>query len=212
MKTALLLIDLQNDFCTGGALAVEESEQVIVAANQAMAICLKHNISTIASQDWHPAEHMSFAVNSGQKIGDIGLLNGIPQVWWPVHCVQRQHGADFHPQLNKQAIVEIFHKGENPQIDSYSAFFDNGHQNKTRLDGWLQTQQIERLFIIGIATDYCVKFTALDALALGYETWVITDGCRGVNLSPNDSQSAFKELKEQGAILIELAQLEDALL
>ncbi|WP_445497725.1 bifunctional nicotinamidase/pyrazinamidase [Photorhabdus sp. SF281] len=211
MKTALLLIDLQNDFCTGGALAVKESEHVIDVANQAIDICLKHNISIIATQDWHPAEHMSFAVNSGQKIGDIGILNGIPQVWWPEHCVQGQHGADFHPQLNKQAIIEIFYKGENPQIDSYSAFFDNGHQSKTRLDNWLQTEKIERLFIIGIATDYCVKFTALDALALGYETWVIADGCRGVNLSPGDSQSALKEINAQGAILIELTQLESAL-
>ncbi|WP_086112717.1 bifunctional nicotinamidase/pyrazinamidase [Xenorhabdus beddingii] len=232
MKTALLLIDLQNDFCTGGALAVKESDAVIEVANSVIALCQainnrkdntpenhdpenhdpenkvqENSIAIIASQDWHPANHMSFAVNSGQEVGGSGELNGIPQIWWPVHCVQGQFGAAFHPSLNQSAIAEVFQKGENPQIDSYSAFFDNDHKSQTRLHGWLTKHNVQRLFILGIATDYCVKFTVLDALALGYETYVITEGCRGVNIQPDDSQRAFEEMANKGAKLITQSEL-----
>ncbi|MDE9431881.1 bifunctional nicotinamidase/pyrazinamidase [Xenorhabdus bovienii] len=207
MKTALLLIDLQNDFCSGGTLAVKESEEVIAIANKAISLCQKNNITIIASQDWHPANHMSFAVNASQPVGESGLLNGIPQIWWPVHCVQGQFGADFHPALNQSAIQEIFRKGENPQIDSYSAFFDNDHKSATRLHGWLADQNIQRLIVLGIATDYCVKFTVLDALEQGYETYVITDGCRGVNLQDDDSLKALKEMATKGAKLIQLHEI-----
>ncbi len=202
MKTALLLVDLQNDFCTGGALAVKESDAVIEVANNMIALCQETHITVIASQDWHPANHMSFATNAGQKIGELGELNGLPQRWWPNHCVQGQFGAEFHPALNQSAIQAIFRKGENPQIDSYSAFFDNDHKSKTHLHEWLSKQHIQRLFVMGIATDYCVKFTVLDALALGYETYVITDGCRGVNILANDSQQAFEEMAAKGANLV----------
>ncbi|PHM45490.1 pyrazinamidase/nicotinamidase [Xenorhabdus mauleonii] len=207
MKTALILIDLQNDFCTGGALAVKESDDVIKTANEVIALCQNRhdgdkNIAIIASQDWHPANHMSFAVNSGQPVGELGELNGIPQVWWPVHCVQGQFGAEFHPALNQSAIQEVFRKGENPQLDSYSAFFDNDHQSKTRLHEWLTEQKIQRLLVLGIATDYCVKFTVLDALMLGYETYVIVDGCRGVNIQADDSKHALEEMAAKGAKLI----------
>ncbi|WP_374053637.1 bifunctional nicotinamidase/pyrazinamidase [Xenorhabdus taiwanensis] len=202
MKTALLLIDLQNDFCTGGALAVKDSDAVIEVANNVIAQCQENNITVIATQDWHPANHMSFAENSGQKAGELGELNGIPQIWWPNHCIQGEFGAKFHPLLNQSAIQEIFRKGENPQIDSYSAFFDNDHKSKTRLDTWLTEQNIKRLFIMGIATDYCVKFTVFDALALGYETYVIIDGCRGVNIQEDDSQQAIEEMTRKGAKLV----------
>ncbi|MEQ1975551.1 bifunctional nicotinamidase/pyrazinamidase [Xenorhabdus sp. SGI240] len=202
MKTALLLIDLQNDFCTGGALAVKDSDAVIETANDVIALCQENNIPVIATQDWHPANHMSFAENSGKKVGTLGKLNGIPQVWWPNHCIQGEFGAEFHALLNQSAIQEIFRKGENPQIDSYSAFFDNDHNSKTHLDAWLTEQNIQRLLIMGIATDYCVKFTVLDALTLGYETYVIVDGCRGVNIQKEDSQRAFEEMARKGAKLV----------
>lgn len=202
MKSALLLVDLQNDFCTGGALAVKQSEQVIETANQVIEQCQKQGITVIASQDWHPENHLSFAVNSGQPIGALGELNGLPQVWWSVHCVQGSHGADFHPELNHQAIQKVFTKGENPQVDSYSAFFDNDRVSQTELHTWLQQQQISHLMIMGIATDYCVKFTVLDALRLGYRVDVLTDGCRGVNLAPEDSQKALAEMQSAGASLI----------
>ncbi|WP_099132440.1 MULTISPECIES: bifunctional nicotinamidase/pyrazinamidase [Xenorhabdus] len=207
MKTALLLIDLQNDFCTGGALAVKDSDAVIEVANNVIARCQENNITVIATQDWHPANHMSFAENSGQKVGELGKLNGIPQVWWPSHCIQGEFGAEFHPLLNQSAIQEIFRKGENPQIDSYSAFFDNDHKSKTRLDAWLTEQNIQRLFVMGIATDYCVKFTVLDALALGYETYVILDGCRGVNIQEDDSQQAVEEMTRKGAKLVPQSEM-----
>ncbi|ELX8378059.1 bifunctional nicotinamidase/pyrazinamidase [Providencia vermicola] len=202
IKSALLLVDLQNDFCTGGALAVADSEIVIETANRAIELCQQQNIPIIASQDWHPANHLSFAVNSGTREGDIGTLNGIPQVWWPVHCVQGETGADFHPKLNREAICEVFTKGENPQVDSYSAFFDNDRISQTRLHAWLQEQQITQLFIMGIATDYCVKFTVLDALKLGYNVDVLIDGCRGVNLSAMDSELALAEMSQKGATLL----------
>ncbi|UBX48696.1 bifunctional nicotinamidase/pyrazinamidase [Providencia alcalifaciens] len=204
MKSALLLVDLQNDFCTGGALAVKQSEQVIETANHIIEQCQKQGITVIASQDWHPENHLSFAVNSDQPVGTLGELNGLPQVWWPVHCVQDSHGADFHPELNRQAIQKIFTKGENPQVDSYSAFFDNDRVSQTELHAWLQQQQVNHLIIMGIATDYCVKFTVLDALRLGYRVDVLTDGCRGVNLDPEDSQKAFAEMQGAGAKLVTL--------
>ncbi len=206
MKSALLLVDLQNDFCTHGALAVKESDAVIQIANQAIEYCQQHNMTIIASQDWHPSSHLSFAANSGTQVGEVGMLNGIPQVWWPVHCVQGELGADFHPQLATEAISAVFTKGENPEVDSYSAFFDNDRISQTQLHAWLQQHQIEKLFIMGIATDYCVKFTVLDALRLGYVVEVITEGCRGVNLAPQDSLNALDEMVANGAKLINIKQ------
>ncbi|MFI8416938.1 bifunctional nicotinamidase/pyrazinamidase [Serratia sp. NPDC078593] len=206
MKTALLLIDLQNDFCAGGALAVAEGDATIAIANQAMAACLARGHAVVASQDWHPANHRSFAINSAGKIGTVGELDGLPQVWWPVHCVQNSHGAELHPQLHRQAIAGIFRKGQNPVIDSYSAFFDNGHRTKTELDDWLRAQGVTDLVAMGLATDYCVKFSVLDALQLGYSTTVITDGCRGVNLQPADSVQALQTMQQAGARLVTLSQ------
>ncbi len=116
-----------------------------------------------------------------------GELDGPAQTFWPDHCVQHSEGAALHPLLKQQAIAAVFHKGQNRIIDSYSAFFDNGHRQKTELDGWLRGQAIVELTVLGLATDYCVKFTVLDATALGYAVNVITDGCRGVNLQPQDS-------------------------
>ncbi|SHL42468.1 bifunctional nicotinamidase/pyrazinamidase [Morganella morganii] len=206
MKPALLLVDIQNDFCQGGSLAVRDSDAVIRTANRMIACCQQQNIPVIASQDWHPAEHLSFAVNSGTVIGECGELNGLPQVWWPVHCVQNTPGADFHPELNKQAVGHIIYKGENPATDSYSAFYDNDHREPTALLQLLAELQITHLVVLGIATDYCVKFTVLDALTEGFAVTVITDGCRGVNLQPDDSLTAFAEMEKAGALLQTAAQ------
>ncbi|MBH2690314.1 bifunctional nicotinamidase/pyrazinamidase [Serratia marcescens] len=206
MKTALLLIDLQNDFCPGGALAVTAGDAVIPVANQAIAACLARGEPVVASQDWHPANHRSFAVNSHAQVGTLGELEGLPQVWWPVHCEQGSHGADFHPQLQRQHINAVFRKGQDTDIDSYSAFFDNGHRAQTELHGWLQSQGVRRLAIMGLATDYCVKFSVLDALAAGYPTQVIVDGCRGVNLQPDDSERALQDMACAGAQLVTLSQ------
>lgn len=206
MKTTLLLIDLQNDFFSGGPLAVAQSDETISIANQAIDACLARKELVIASQDWHPANHRSFAVNSNAQIRTLGQLNGPPQVWWPVHCVQHTLGAQLHPQLHQQHLAAVFRKGKNPDIDSYSAFFDNDHRTKTALDNWLQANGITHLSVMGLATDYCVKFSVLDALRLGYQTEVIIEGCRGVNLQPADSQQALAEMQHAGAKLVTLSQ------
>ncbi|EMQ4855724.1 bifunctional nicotinamidase/pyrazinamidase [Morganella morganii] len=206
MKPALLLVDIQNDFCQGGSLAVRDSDTVIRTANRMIVCCQQQGIPVIASQDWHPANHLSFAVNSGTVIGECGELNGLPQVWWPVHCVQNTAGADFHPDLNKHGITHIIYKGENPAVDSYSAFYDNDHREPTALLPLLAEQHITHLAVLGIATDYCVKFTVLDALAEGFAVTVITDGCRGVNLQAEDSLRALTEMENAGAVLQTAAQ------
>ncbi|HEJ8087274.1 TPA: bifunctional nicotinamidase/pyrazinamidase [Serratia liquefaciens] len=206
MKTALLLIDLQNDFCPGGALAVTDGDAVIAVANRAIEACNARGEPVVASQDWHPANHRSFAVNANAQVGTLGELEGLPQVWWPVHCVQESPGAELHPQLNQRDIVAVFRKGQNTDIDSYSAFFDNGHRSRTELDRWLKAHDVSHLAVMGLATDYCVKFSVLDALALGYQTSIITDGCRGVNLQPGDSQEALQAMQQAGAILVTLSQ------
>lgn len=207
MKSALLLVDLQNDFCHGGALAVQDGDAVIAVANRAIAMCQAQGVRVVASQDWHPYNHGSFAPNAGTEPWTTGELDGLPQVWWPVHCVQEQPGAAFHPQLNSQAVDYVVRKGQNNNIDSYSAFFDNGHRAATTLHDWLRSQQIERLVVMGLATDYCVKFTVLDALELGYQVALLEEGCRGVNLNPHDSQTAIDQMQQAGAVLTLISEL-----
>lgn len=199
MKSALLLVDLQNDFCRRGALAVTDGDATIAVANKMMTWCKSHDIAVVASQDWHPAGHRSFAVNSHAEPWTSSELNGLPQVWWPVHCVQREPGAEFHPGLNLPQVDFVVQKGTNPDIDSYSAFFDNGHRAATMLNDWLKAAQITHLYVMGLATDYCVKFTVLDALEQGYQVTLLTDGCRGVNLQPEDSAEAVEAMRKAGA-------------
>ena len=199
MKSALLLVDLQNDFCQGGALAVAEGDATITIANQMMAWCKKKDVAVVASQDWHPAKHRSFAANSHTEAWTVGELNGLQQVWWPVHCVQNEPGAEFHPALEIKRLDFVVQKGTNMDIDSYSAFYDNGHLAATMLNDWLKAAKISHLYVMGLATDYCVKFTVLDALAQGYKVTLLTDGCRGVNLEPQDSDEAIKAMQLAGA-------------
>lgn len=206
-KCALLLVDLQNDFCAGGALAVPEGDSTIGIANALIARSKARDEIIIASQDWHPANHGSFASVQKTVPYTQGELDGYPQTWWPDHCVQHTEGAALHPLLHVGEIDALFYKGENPAIDSYSAFFDNGRRQKTGLDAWLRERSISSLMVMGLATDYCVKFTVLDALDLGYKVTVITDGCRGVNINPQDSLYAFQEMSAAGAELLMLADL-----
>lgn len=205
MARALLLVDIQNDFCAGGALAVAEGDSTVDIANAMIDWCKVRGDAVVASQDWHPADHGSFASQQHVEPYSEGLLDGLPQTFWPDHCVQNTEGAALHPLLNAKAIDALFHKGENPAIDSYSAFFDNGHRQKTQLDEWLRHHDVNELIVLGLATDYCVKFTVLDALTLGYSVDVITDGCRGVNLHAQDSAHAFMEMAAAGATLYTLA-------
>lgn len=208
-QRALLLVDLQNDFCAGGALAVPQGDSTVDVANRLIDWSLQRGETVVASQDWHPANHGSFASQHQVEPHTQGELDGLKQTFWPDHCVQNSEGAALHPLLKQQDIAAVFHKGENPSIDSYSAFFDNGHRQKTRLDAWLRERGINELTVLGLATDYCVKFTVLDALNLGYTVNVITDGCRGVNIQPQDSNLAFMEMAAAGATLYTLADWEE---
>jgi len=198
---ALLLIDLQNDFLPGGALAVPEGDQVIPIANQ-----LQISFPLIvATQDWHPPTHGSFAANHpGKHPGDLIDLNGLPQILWPIHCVQNSPGAAFATALNTSRIERVFQKGTDPAIDSYSGFFDNGHRRSTGLADYLQLRNVTDVYILGLATDYCVKFTALDARHLGFNTFLIEDACRGVELNPGDIARAIQEMQNAGVKLIDV--------
>ena len=198
MKT-LLLIDLQNDFCPGGALAVDEGNLLIPIANTLMP---KFDL-VLATQDWHPATHGSFAANHPwRKPGQVIDLNGLSQVLWPIHCVQESFGAEFVKDLNTACIHKVFVKGTDPEIDSYSGFFDNGHRKATGLGDYLKAQGVTELWVMGIATDYCVKFTVLDALELGFKVNLIEDACRGVNLQAGDVTQAVNDMQSKGANLI----------
>ena len=203
-QRALLLVDLQNDFCAGGALAVADGDSTIDVANLLIRAAKIRGDAVVASQDWHPANHGSFASQHNVDAYSQGELDGLAQTFWPDHCVQHSDGAALHPLLAAQDIDAVFHKGESVNIDSYSAFFDNGHRQKTGLDAWLRERGIDELVVLGLATDYCVKFTVLDALQLGYAVNVITDGCRGVNIQPQDSANAFMEMTVEGAMLYTL--------
>jgi nicotinamidase/pyrazinamidase len=200
---ALILVDLQNDFMPGGALAVPQGDQVVPVANRLM----PRFELVVATADWHPANHSSFASNHpGHQIGEIVQVGNLNQILWPDHCIQGTTGAAFHPELDQSRIHHIIHKGTNPLLDSYSGFFDNGHVQATGLGDYLKAQGISRVVILGLATDYCVKFTALDAIQLGFETVVIPDGCRAVNLQPDDGRRAMEELRANGAALCQSTQ------
>jgi nicotinamidase/pyrazinamidase len=198
-KTALIIVDVQNDFIPGGALAVRDGDQIVPLIN---AIQGKFS-RVIATQDFHPADHGSFAANHpGKNIGDFVQLSGLTQILWPVHCVQGTLGADFYPDLNQSQWEAIFQKGKNPEVDSYSGFFDNARRGDTGLGDYLKSTGIERVVVCGLALDYCVKYTALDAKSLGYETILIADATRAVNLSPEDGVRAIAEMKEAGITVL----------
>lgn len=197
---ALILVDLQNDFCEGGALEVKEGSQVIPIANALM----PHFDIVVATQDWHPANHGSFAANHlWRKVGQVIDLNGLQQILWPMHCVQNSFGAMFHKQLAVEKVHKIVQKGTDAEIDSYSGFFDNGRRKQTELHDYLQSQHINEVYVMGLATDYCVKYTALDAVSLGYKTYFIKDGSRGVNLNEEDVLKAIEEMKVAGVKVVE---------
>jgi len=192
---ALIITDIQNDFCPGGALAIREGDKLVPLINQ-----LQQRFDlVVATQDWHPAGHGSFAANhQGKKIGEVIDLNGLPQILWSMHCVENTPGADFHPRLDRRRIARVFHKGADPVIDSYSAFFDNGHRKATGLGEYLKERGVDEVYLCGLATDYCVKFSALDAVDLDFKTCVIEDACRGVNLQPDDVERAIGEMRAKG--------------
>ena len=190
-------MDIQNDFLPGGALAVSEGDQVIGVAND---LTSRGRFDlVVATQDWHPRDHASFAANhAGKQIGDVIDLDGLPQVLWPVHCVQNTTGAELAPGLDRSHIDRVFQKGTDRCIDSYSGLYDNGHRRSTGLGEFLREQGVSDVYVMGLATDYCVKFTALDSVAEGFKTHLIEDGSRGVNLKPGDVARAVEGMRHGG--------------
>ncbi len=200
----LILVDLQNDFVPGGALAVPRGDEVVPLANR---LAERFDL-VVATQDWHPANHGSFATeHQGREPGDTIELGGLEQILWPVHCVQETPGAAFVEALDMSSVKKVFRKGTEQDIDSYSGFFDNGHRRATGLGGYLEEQSVTEVYLLGLATDYCVKFTALDARSLGFETHLIEDACRGVDLTPGDVDRAVEEMRATGVHVLNSREL-----
>ena len=203
MKT-LLIIDLQNDFLPGGSLPVADGDHIVPLVNELVHAPFD---LIVASKDWHPLNHGSFAKTHNKEPGDHILLNGIDQLLWPMHCVQGSIGSEFAPGWDTTRIDEVFYKGIDPHIDSYSAFFDNKSLKSTGLDAYLKEKGAKEIYIVGLATDYCVKYSVLDALQLGFEPYIVVDACRGVNIHPQDSEKAFRAMIAAGAKLITFSDL-----
>ena len=194
MTSALLVIDMQYDFCPGGALAVPEGDSIVPGINAAMAAFP----AVILTQDWHPAGHSSFASeHPGKAPFDMVEMPYGPQVLWPDHCIQGSHGAAFHADLDTTRADLIIRKGMTPEIDSYSAFFENDHATPTGLHGYLQTRGIDDLTLVGLATDFCVKFSGLYAARLGYRVTLRQDLVRGIDLD-GSVDAAMTEMRDAG--------------
>ncbi len=187
-NSALLLIDIQNDFCPGGSLAVKEGDAIVPVVNELQ----KHFALVVATKDWHPPGHSSFAS------------------LWPPHCVQETAGAEFVEKLDTSRVARTFLKGTDMEIDSYSGFFDNEHRRATGLGDYLKERGVTDVIIAGLATDYCVKYTALDAVMLGFDTTVVVDACRGVEVQEGDTARAVEEMAAAGVHITESRQLLDA--
>lgn len=205
---ALILVDIQKDFMPDGPLPTVDGYEVVPVANR---LIPKFEI-VAATQDWHPPDHVSFASNhEGRQPHDvIDAPRGLKQELWPDHCVQGSEGADFVEGLDAGRVDRVFRKGTDPEIDSYSGFFDNGHEKKTGLGDWLKERGVTDVYLVGVATDVCVKFTALDARELGFETHVIEDGTRGVEGRPGDVARALDEMREAGCQVVRSEQVQAA--
>jgi len=193
----LVIIDVQNDFLINGSLEVPDGNDVIEPINE----IIKNYALVVATKDWHPLDHVSFASNhQGKKIGDVVKVNNLDQILWPVHCVQESKGSDFPTTLNIKAINKIIYKGTNSQIDSYSGFHDNGKIRSTGLSDYLKAKNITSIDYVGLVTEYCVKFTVFDSIKEGFRSRVILKGIKGINLE--ESNKALKEMKSKGIDLL----------
>lgn len=204
MKKALILVDLQNDFFPGGTLAVKGGDEVLPAINALLEMPFD---LIVATKDYHPPLHVSFASTHGKRAGETIKMDEIEQILWPEHCVQGSRGCEFSSGWDTGKVDRVIHKGTNPHTDSYSTFFDNGHRQETGLDALLKEKGIDTIYIAGLATDYCVKYSVMDALKLGYKVYIIKEGCRAVNLHPHDEEEAYKEMRKEGAKVISLKEI-----
>ena len=198
---ALVLVDIQYDFMPGGALAVPRGDEVVPVA---LGLMDRFEV-VVATQDFHPRGHGSFARTHNLSPFTISELGGQPQVLWPDHCVAGTRGATLVDELPMARINEVFPKGTDPSVDSYSGFFDNGRRGQTGMERWLMGWGITDLVLVGLATDYCVKATALDAIDLGFEVTVVLEGCRAVNMNPGDGTAAVAEMEAAGVEVVQNA-------
>jgi nicotinamidase/pyrazinamidase len=208
--SALLEIDVQNDFCPGGALAVEGGDEVADTLNRLAALFAQRGGRVIATQDWHPADHVSFAAShQGKKPGDAVDLPAVKgQVLWPSHCIRGSFGAAFHPRLDLEPLHLILRKGFRKNLDSYSAFFENDRKTPTGLEGFLKGLSIDSIVLGGLAVDYCVLYSALDAAALGFKTLVVRDAVRGVGVPEGSVERAFDTLEKEGILVVDSGEIQ----
>jgi nicotinamidase/pyrazinamidase len=200
---ALLIVDVQNDFIPGGTLAVSGGDIIVPIIND---IQEKFDF-IVATQDWHPADHGSFASNHPEKsVGEFVLLQGVNQILWPDHCVQGTLGGEFHPDLNRDKWKPVFQKGTQCEVDSYSGFFDNNKQGDTGLSSFLKENGVREIFVCGLAADYCVKFTVLDGISEGFKAHLFVDATKAVNLQTEDFERAISEMENAGAVMIQSSQ------
>ncbi len=203
MKT-LVVVDMQNDFLPGGALGVKGGDEIVPIIN---ALIPKFDL-IVATLDWHPPDHMSFASqHSGKKIGDVVKVKGVEQILWPDHCIQGTHGAEIVSTLKRDKIAKYFYKGTDKYINSFSAFFDNARRQSTGLEDYLKSKHVREIHLAGLATDYCVLYSALDAADLGFSVTVIMDACRAINLKPHDEELAFAAIAARGGKLVSSAEI-----
>ncbi len=206
MDQALLVIDVQNDFCPGGSLAVEHGDEVVPVIN---ALMPRFSL-VVATQDWHPPDHVSFAsAHAGHKPLDVVRVGGIEQVLWPDHCVRGTRGAELHSKLDAAQVGLLLRKGRRSELDSYSAFFENDHRTDTGLQHYLKGLGVTEVVVCGLATDYCVLASAMDAVRVGFRVMLVEDACRGVDFPAGNVARAIRTMKEAGVKVVSAAALGD---
>jgi nicotinamidase/pyrazinamidase len=205
---ALIVVDMQNDFMPGGALAVEKGDAFLPQVNELMALFKKFEFPIVFTQDWHPPDHKSFASrHPGKRPFDPYEAPGIGPVLWPDHVVQGTDGAKFHPGLDTRFAEAVIRKGYHSQIDSYSGFLENNHVTETGLDGYLRSRNCKRIFVCGLAADYCVYFTAVDGAAKGYDVFYLSDLTNPVGSPPDSLKKAIDDMHEKGVRFIKSASI-----
>jgi len=198
MGKVLIITDVQNDFCPGGALAVSEGDTIIPAIN----VLSPRFERVIATQDWHPARHVSFAQTHGRREYEVIKVDGIEQVLWPPHCVAGTSGAEFHKDLNTENVDLILRKGTRPLLDSYSVFLENDKKTETGLHYYLKGLQLQDVYLCGLTTDYCIFFSAMDAKDYGFNVFVILDACKGIDMPEGSLPAAVDTMRNAGVHLI----------
>ena len=196
---ALIIVDMQNDFMPGGALSVDEGDQIIDSINKVAEIFKENNGIIVLTQDWHPKNHMSFASShTGKDPGVEFHSEGIGPILWPDHCIQGSKGANFHDKLKVTLAHAIIRKGYNPKVDSYSGFIENDKKSETGLAGYLNSLKIKRIFICGLALDYCCYFTALDGFNFGFDVYFLVNLTRGIDLPPGNISKSLQHMRDKG--------------